>query len=62
MAAQNSWYRVFSGSMSQILAAGSWIESIAADLDPPVPQVFAMQVCLEELMSSVKSEVRNEHR
>jgi serine/threonine-protein kinase RsbW len=53
MAAQNSWHRLFSGSMSQIPAAGSWIESIAADLDLPGPRVFAMQVCLEEIMSNI---------
>jgi serine/threonine-protein kinase RsbW len=53
MALQNSWHRVFSGSIPEIAAAASWIESIAADLDLPGRLVFGMQVCLEELMSNI---------
>lgn len=53
MAFQNSWHRVFSGAIPEIAAAASWIESIAAELDLPGRLVFAMQVCLEELMSNI---------
>jgi serine/threonine-protein kinase RsbW len=49
----NSWHRVFGGAISEIAAAAGWIESIAADLDPSGRLVFAMQVCLEELMSNI---------
>jgi serine/threonine-protein kinase RsbW len=52
-APQKSWHRVFSGSISEISAAASWVESIAAELGLPGPQLFAMQVCLEELMSNI---------
>jgi len=53
MAPQNSWHRVFSGAIPEIAAAASWIESIAADLGLTGSRAFAMQVCLEELMSNI---------
>jgi serine/threonine-protein kinase RsbW len=37
----------------EIPSAASWIESITADLNLSEPQAFAMQVCLEELMSNI---------
>lgn len=49
---QNCWHRVFRGAITEITAATSWIESIAASLDLPERLVFGMQVCLEELMSN----------
>src|SRR5215467_903321 len=52
-APQKSWHRVFGGSLREISAASSWLESIATDLALPGPQVFAIQVCLEELMSNI---------
>jgi anti-sigma regulatory factor (Ser/Thr protein kinase) len=39
--------------VEEISSAASWIESIASDLHLPASQMFAMQVCLEELMSNV---------
>ena len=53
MTPQNSWHRIFTGTIPEIAAAASWIESIAADLDLPGRLVFDMQVCLEELMSNI---------
>jgi len=50
---QGSWHRLFRGHMLEIPCAASWIESIAADLDLADSKSFAMQVCLEELMSNI---------
>jgi len=52
MAPRHCWHRVFPGAMAEIAVAASWVESIAAGLDLPDRVVFAMQVCLEELMSN----------
>jgi anti-sigma regulatory factor (Ser/Thr protein kinase) len=48
-----SWHRVFHCSVEEISSAASWIESIAFDLHLRASQMFAMQVCLEELMSNI---------
>jgi serine/threonine-protein kinase RsbW len=48
-----TWHRVFKGAILEIPAAASWIESVAAELGLPESQAFAMQVCLEELMSNI---------
>ena len=50
---QHCWHRAFNGAISEIQSAASWLESIAAELALPGPQAFAMQVCLEELMSNI---------
>jgi len=50
---QNAWHRAFSGASSDITAAASWIESVASELGLSDPQAFAMQVCIEELMSNI---------
>src|SRR5262245_15444789 len=50
---QNCWHRSFCGAIFEIPSAAGWIESIAADLGLTELQVFAMQVCLEELMSNI---------
>jgi serine/threonine-protein kinase RsbW len=50
---ENSWHRVFTGTVVGIQSAASWIESIASELGMSDPQAFAMQVCLEELMSNI---------
>lgn len=47
------WHRIFNGSILEISSAASWVESIASELDLPASQAFAMQVCLEELMSNI---------
>ncbi len=47
------WRRVFSGSIAEIAVATSWIEKIAASLDPSGRVAFAMQICVEELMSNI---------
>src|SRR5262245_17441169 len=46
-------HRAFSGASLDITAAASWIESIASELGLSDSQAFAMQVCIEELMSNI---------
>jgi serine/threonine-protein kinase RsbW len=50
---QNYWQRSFGGAISEISSAAGWIDSITAELAVAKSQVFAMQVCLEELMSNI---------
>src|SRR5262245_28438088 len=50
---QGSWHRNFTGDMLEIQRAASWMESIAADLHLADSKAFAMQLCLEELMSNI---------
>jgi serine/threonine-protein kinase RsbW len=50
---QNSWQRSFGGAISEISSAAGWLDSITAELEVAKSQVFAMQVCLEELMSNI---------
>jgi len=51
--AGTGWRRVFSGSMADVAAASAWVERIAASVNLPGQLTFAMQVCLEELMSNI---------
>ena len=53
LAPRNRWNRVFRASLSELPAAASWVEAIGTDLHLLESQVFAMQVCLEELMSNI---------
>jgi serine/threonine-protein kinase RsbW len=47
------WERVFKANLSEIASAAKWVESIAVSAELPPAQEFAMQVCLEEIMSNV---------
>jgi serine/threonine-protein kinase RsbW len=51
--AETGWRRVFSGSIADVTAASAWVERIAASLKLPGKLTFAMQVCLEEVMSNI---------
>ena len=51
--AGTGWRRVFGGSIADVTAASAWVERIAASLKLPGKLTFAMQVCLEELMSNI---------
>ncbi len=51
--AETGWRRVFSGSIADVTAASAWVERIAESLKLPGKLTFAMQVCLEELMSNI---------
>jgi len=50
---QSRWHRLFQGAIAQIPFAACWIETIAVELALPESRTFAMQVCLEELMSNI---------
>jgi anti-sigma regulatory factor (Ser/Thr protein kinase) len=53
MAPKHRWERVFRASLSELSGAASWVESIGANLNLPESQQFAIQICLEELMSNI---------
>jgi serine/threonine-protein kinase RsbW len=50
---ESGWRRVFSGSIADVAVASAWVERITASLNLPGQLTFAMQVCLEELMSNI---------
>ena len=49
----NTWRKAFIGTIDDISAAAQWVETIAADQQFPEELVFALQVCLEELLTNV---------
>lgn len=49
----NTWRKAFVGTIDDISAAAQWVGTIAADQKFPEQLVFAMQVCLEELLTNV---------
>jgi anti-sigma regulatory factor (Ser/Thr protein kinase) len=50
---ENYWQRSFGAAIPEVTAAAEWIDSIAAALPISDSQLFAMQVCLEELMLNI---------
>ena len=49
----NTWRKAFIGTIDDISAAAQWVNTIAADQKFPEQLVFALQVCLEELLTNV---------
>jgi len=49
----NTWRKAFVGTIDDISSAAQWVETIAADQKFPEELVFALQVCLEELLTNV---------
>lgn len=49
----NTWRKAFTGTIEGISAAAQWVDTIAADQQFPEELVFALQVCLEELLTNV---------
>lgn len=49
----NTWRKAFVGTIDDISAAAQWVDKIAADQKFPEHLVFALQVCLEELLTNV---------
>lgn len=47
------WRGRFGGSLGDIAAASDWLEGIAVGLKLSGETTFAMQVCLEEVMSNI---------
>ncbi len=53
MDVHNNWRRAFVGTMADISAAAQWAETVTADQELPDELVFALQLCLEELMCNI---------
>jgi serine/threonine-protein kinase RsbW len=49
----NTWRKAFVGSIDGISAAAQWVDTIAADQQFPEQLVFALQICLEELLTNI---------
>jgi serine/threonine-protein kinase RsbW len=49
----NTWHKKFVGTIDGISAAAQWVDTIAADQQFPEQLVFALQICLEELLTNV---------
>jgi serine/threonine-protein kinase RsbW len=49
----NTWRKAFIGTIDDISAAAQWVEMIAIDQQFPEQLVFALQICLEELLTNV---------
>jgi serine/threonine-protein kinase RsbW len=49
----NTWRKAFVGTIGNISAAAQWVDTIAADRRLPEQLVFALQICLEELLTNI---------
>jgi len=49
----NTWRKAFVGTIDGISAAAHWVNTIAADQQFQEQLVFALQVCLEELLTNI---------
>ena len=49
----NTWRKAFVGTIGDISAAAQWVDTIAADQQLPEQLVFALQICLEELLTNI---------
>jgi serine/threonine-protein kinase RsbW len=49
----NTWRKALTGTIGDISAAAKWLDAIAADQQLPEQLVFALQVCLEELLTNI---------
>ena len=49
----NTWRKAFTGTIEDISAAAQWVNTIAADQKFPEQLIFALQICLEELLTNV---------
>lgn len=49
----NTWRKAFIGTIDDISAAAQWVDKIAAEQQFPEQLIFALQVCLEELLTNV---------
>lgn len=47
------WKKAFEGKIADVGEASVWIDMIATGAHWPVPLVFAVQLCLEELLSNI---------
>jgi anti-sigma regulatory factor (Ser/Thr protein kinase) len=49
----NTWRKAFIGTIEDISAAAQWINTIAAEQIFSEQLVFALQICLEELLTNI---------
>ena len=49
----NTWRKAFVGTIDGISSAAQWFDTIAADQQFPGQLVFALQICLEELLTNI---------
>jgi serine/threonine-protein kinase RsbW len=49
----NTWRKAFIGTIDGISAAARWVDTIAAEQQFPEQLVFALQICLEELLTNI---------
>lgn len=49
----NTWRKAFTGTIDGIYAAAQWVNTIAAGQQFPEQLEFAMQICLEELLTNI---------
>jgi serine/threonine-protein kinase RsbW len=49
----NTWRKAFTGTIEDISAAAQWVNTIAADQKFSEQSIFALQICLEELLTNV---------
>ena len=48
-----TWRTAFVGTIDGISAAAEWVDTIAAEQQFPEQLVFALQICLEELLTNI---------
>ena len=48
-----TWRKAFTGTLDDISAAAKWLDAIAAGQQFPEQLIFALQVCLEELLTNI---------
>jgi serine/threonine-protein kinase RsbW len=49
----NTWRKAFTGTIDGISAAAQWVNTIAAGQQFPEQLEFAIQICLEELLTNI---------
>jgi serine/threonine-protein kinase RsbW len=49
----HTWRKAFIGTIDGISAAAQWVDTIAVDQQFPDQLVFALQICLEELLTNI---------
>ncbi len=49
----NTCHKAFIGTIDDISAAAQWVDTIAVEQQFPEQLVFALQICLEELLTNV---------
>ncbi len=48
-----TWRKAFTGTIDGISAAAQWVNAIAAEQQFPEQLVFALQICVEELLTNI---------